>query len=136
MIRSLRFVLTWLLLAAVPLQGYAAGGMLFCGALGAGAPVAAGAEHHHDPAASALDGTHRHEATAGASDDGASWDLSSVMHGKCSVCSSCCSVAALLSAPMASAVFEPRTAPFIECECADTGHGSARLERPPRFNLA
>ncbi|MGZ8272371.1 MAG: hypothetical protein ACXWUM_00555 [Burkholderiaceae bacterium] len=133
---TLRSVLTWLLLVAVPLQGYAAAGMLFCGGSGERAPVAAGAEHHHDHATSPLDGTHQHEATAGASDDGAALDLHDAMHGTCSACSSCCSVAALLSAPMACVVFEPRTTQFIEYERADTGHGPARLERPPRLNLA
>jgi hypothetical protein len=136
MTRTLRSVLTWLLLVAVPLQGYAAAGMLFCGALGERAPVAAGVEHHHDRATSALDGTHQHEAAAVASDDGAAWDLHGVMHGKCSACSSCCGVAALPSAPMAGAAFKPRETPFIEYERTDTGHGSARLERPPRLNLA
>lgn len=136
MTRTLRTVLTWLLLVALPLQGYAAAGMLFCGGSGERAPVAAGVEHHHDRASSPLDGTHQHESTAGASDDGAALDLHDVMHGKCSACSSCCSVAALPSAPMGSAVFEPRATPFIEYERADTGHGSARLERPPRLNLA
>jgi hypothetical protein len=136
MTRTLRSVLTWLLLVAVPLQGYAAAGMLFCGALGERAPVAAGAAHHHDHASSPLDSTHLHEAAAAASDDDAAWDLHSVMHGKCSACSTCCSVSALPSAPMTSAGFEPRATPFIEYECADTGYGSARLERPPRLNLA
>lgn len=136
MTRTLRSVLAWLLLVAVPLQGYAAAGMLFCGALGERSPVAAGVAHHHDHASSPLDSTHQHEAAAGAGDDGTAWNLHSVMHGKCSACLSCCSVAALPSAAMTSAGFEPRATSFIECECADTGHGSARLERPPRFNLA
>jgi hypothetical protein len=136
MTRALRSVLMWLLLVAVPLQGYAAGGMLFCGAVGERAPVAAGAEQHHDLAIAPLDGTHQHEAAAGTSDLVAAWDLHGVMHGKCSACASCCSVAALPSAPMASAVVEPRATPFIEYERADTGRGSARLERPPRLNLA
>lgn len=136
MTRALRSVFTWLLLVAVPLQGYAATGMLFCGAIGERALVAAGAEHHHDHATSSLEGAHQHEATAVASDDGAALDLHNVMHGKCSACSSCCSVAALPSAPMASAVFEPRATLFIDYERADTGQGSARLERPPRLNLA
>ena len=136
MTRTLRSVLTWLLLVAVPLQGYAAAGMLFCGAVGERAPVAAGAEHHHDHATSPLGSTHQHEATADASDDGAAWDLHDVMHGKCSACSSCCSVAVLPSAPIASAVLERGAAPFIDYERADTGHGPARLERPPRLHLA
>jgi hypothetical protein len=136
MIRALRSALMWLLLVAVPLQGYAAAGMLFCGAVGERAPVAAGVEHHHDLATSPPDGTHQHQAAAVASDDGTAWDLHGVMHGKCSACASCCSVAALPSAPMASAVVEPRATPFIDYERADTGRGSARLERPPRLNLA
>lgn len=136
MTRTLRSILTWLLLVAVPLQGYAAAGMLFCGALGERAPVAGGVEHHHDHASSPLDSTHQHVAAAVASDDGAAWDLHSVMHGKCSACSSCCGVAALPSAPMACAVFQPPATPFFEYERTDTGRGSARLDRPPRLNLA
>lgn len=136
MTRALRSVLTWLLLVAVPLQGYAAAGMLFCGAVGEHAPAAAGVEHHLDHAAAPLDGTHPHEATAGASDDGATPDLHGVVHGKCSACASCCSAAALPAAPMASAVVEPRATRFIDFERADTGQGSARLERPPRPDLA
>lgn len=136
MTRALRSVLTWLLLVAVPLQGYAAAGMLFCGAVGERATVAVGVDHHHDHATSSLEGTHQHEVAVVASDDGAVWDLHGAMHGKCSVCSSCCSAAAIPCAPMASTVFEPRATSFIEYERADTGHGSARLERPPRLNLA
>jgi len=136
MTRKLRSVLAWLLLVAIPLQGYAATGMLFCGAQGERAPVAAGVEHHHDRAASPLDHTHQHAAAADASDERTAWDLDHVMHGTCSACSSCCSVAALPSAPMASVVFEPRATPFIGYERKDAGDGSARLERPPRPSLA
>ena len=46
--RVLRAVMTCLLLVAVPLQGYAAGSMLFCGA-GDGESVAP-THHHDDPA--------------------------------------------------------------------------------------
>lgn len=127
--RLLRAVIASLLLVALPLQGYAAGSMLFCGA---GAATSGVVEHSHDPAAS-HDGhaAHQHDAAA-AVDDGDTSNLHDVMHGKCSVCSSCCSAAALPSTPIAATSATPRAAPLPDLEHANPGHGPARLERPPR----
>jgi hypothetical protein len=131
MSRALRLSLTWLLLVTLPLQGYAAGSMLFCGA---GAATSGVVEHSHDAAASHdLQGAHQHDAVAAAAvDDGDASNLHDVMHGKCSVCSSCCSAAALPSAPIAATSATPRAAPLHDLEHANPGHGPARLERPPR----
>ena len=132
--RVLRAFLTWLLLVAVPLQGYAAGSMLFCGD---GAATSGAVEHHHD-AGAVHDGDvpHHHGAVSDARGDQDAPNLHDVMHGKCSVCSSCCSAAALPSAPIAATTATPRAALFPDLEHANPGRGPARLERPPRLNLA
>lgn len=131
--RVLRAVIASLLLLALPLQGYAAGSMLFCGA---GAPTSGVVEHRHDAAASHDGhGAHQHDAvatSATAVDNFDASNLHDVMHGKCSVCSSCCSAAALPSAPIAATSASPRAAPLHDLEHANPGHGPARLERPPR----
>lgn len=138
--RALRLSLTWLLLVALPLQGYAAGSMLFCGA---GAATPGTVEHRHE--AQDGHGAHHHDAATAVAasafdtvdrDDQPAPSLHEVMHGKCSVCSSCCSAAALPSAPIATTSETPRAAPLPDLEHANPGHGSARLERPPRLNLA
>lgn len=129
--RVLRAVVTCLLLAALPLQGYAAAGMVFCH----GGDVTGGAvEHHHDDGV--LDGhAHPHDTATTTADDGAP-NLHDAMHGKCSVCSSCCSAAAIPSAAIAASALAPRAAPIPDLERASPGQASARLDRPPRPNLA
>lgn len=132
--RVLSVVVTCLLLVALPLQGYAAAGMMFCDS---GAATGGAVEQHHDGAAH-HDGhaTHQHNtATADVEDDGAP-SLHDAMHGKCSVCSSCCSAAALPSASIAASAATPHAAPFPGFEHASPGEGPVRLERPPRLNLA
>jgi hypothetical protein len=132
--RVLRAIVTCLLLVAVPLQGYAAGTMLFCGP----STAASGAPGHHGDGSPAPDerAAHHHEAAPAAADDATTPNLHDVMHGKCSVCSSCCSAAALPSALIAATAATPQAAPFPDFEHANPGHGPARLERPPRPNLA
>lgn len=132
--RVLRAVIACLLLVAVPVQGYAAGSMLFCGASAAtsGAP-----EHHHDdPTSHDGDVAHHHAVVTVEMEDAGAPNLLDEVHGKCSVCSSCCSAAALPSAPIATTTATPRAAPFPDLEHANPGHGPVRLERPPRPNLA
>jgi hypothetical protein len=131
--RVVRAVVTSLLLLALPVQGFAAGTMLFCGA---GAGTSASAGHHHDGAAG--DEAHGHSQDAGTvSTDGAGAPtLHDVMHGKCSVCSSCCSAAALPTASIQTAAATPHAAPLLDLHYANPGRKPARLERPPRSNLA
>lgn len=129
--RLLRTVLACVLLAAVPLQGYAAAGMLFCGT-----PIgAADSSHPHghaDPAHGA--DAHPHSPETGAADS-ADAGLHHV-HGTCSVCATCCSAAALPSRAIAASVPVPHAAPFLDHSTLDSGHGPAGLERPPRLILA
>jgi hypothetical protein len=136
--RLLRTLLTWLLLAAVPLQGYAAGTMLFCGAAhGPGQPVAVDhAAHRH--AASAADVAAHHEEPASIGDDSAAptFDLAQAVHGACSVCASCCSGAALPVATFSSLFAVERAVPALPSEQQAPERAPVRLERPPRIALA
>ena len=133
MSRVLRTVIACLLLVALPLQGYAAGAMLFCGAGDAHTSVLA--HHHDDSTEHERDGAHDHDAGAGAHAAGDPTPHDP-MHGTCSACASCCSAAALPSTPMPSAAAAPQGNAFPAFEHASTGHGPALLERPPRQVLA
>lgn len=144
--RVLRAIVACLLLVAVPLQGYAAASMLFCGA---GVPTSAAPAHHHDGGQVGLpqhDADHGatavHDlsvtphADAAASDEGESGSLHGLTHGKCSVCSSCCSAAALPSEAIATSAASPHAPAFPALEHANPDHRPARIERPPRLPLA
>ena len=141
----------WLLMLAVPLQGYAASTMLFCGpghhTSASRVPPSAAElntkssiknDHngaHHDRA------SHAHEqgkspsdqATAASPQDHASTTtVGKHVSGKCSMCAYCCGGAAIVSTvnlpPLerARSMVEPLPQPLIVCV---TVHG---LERPPR----
>lgn len=99
-----RLILAWLLLAALPLQGWAAATMLFCGPAQRGAVVAkahspADATSHHD-----MDTAH-HDMQAGhAQHHVAPGDVGSAADGSqaaadgshtCGVCAACCQGVAL-----------------------------------------
>lgn len=135
--RLLRTLLTWLLLAAVPLQGYAASAMLFCGAAHARTDaVVDHAAHGHAGHAHDQDAV---EDTIAAGTDGhqsSSLDPSGLMHGGCSVCASCCSGAALPAATITAAFAQPHASPSQQTEHAAPDQTPARLERPPRTALA
>jgi hypothetical protein len=100
----LRACLVWLALLALPLQGFAAASMLFCGAGGTGpissgqvakAHISDGAHHHHGdhgqsghhPAGAQADSADAPAQPAGPGDAG----------HRCGVCASCCNLAAIAS---------------------------------------
>ena len=107
----IRILLAWLVLAALPLQGFAAASMLFCGAgpahraqqhlHGEFAPA-----HHHDDgddhdqghghSAAGPDHAQAHQGGPGA-DDGAQLPDSS---HTCGACAACCHSAAMASTPL------------------------------------
>jgi hypothetical protein len=127
--RVLRTVLTCWLLVAVPLQGYAASVMLFCGTAhgSVDAVVVDHAAHGHTG--------HTH-------DDGLNGDrsptleASGLLHSGCSVCASCCSGAALPAATIATAFAQPHASPLLPNGHTAPDQAPARLERPPRTALA
>ena len=62
---ALRIVFTWLLAAALPLQGSAAASMTLCGTLGEGAPAVRHVHDAHDGPASTLDSASVHDSVQG-----------------------------------------------------------------------
>lgn len=111
-----------MLLAAVPLQGFAAVSMALCGQ-----DSAAAAPSHHEQAREGAAHAH-HEAGAGeAAPDGAE-----ALGHACSICASCCSAAALPVAAQASPVLVAGH-PFAS---GPTGslveQPTSVIERPPR----
>ena len=150
--RDLRFVLMWLLILAVPAQGFAAASMLNCGPGHHRTPVAhSHAGHSHEHAAAAVIAQHGHDdalaghshaAEAGAEASGSDHHIAKgstihkAMKGSCSACSSCCTAAAIPSAVVtfeatrAHDFFDPLTPRAVVSFVADGP------ERPPRFILA
>ena len=146
MFARFRCVVMWILLLALPLQGFAAATMINCGAnhhrMLAASASAATEVHEH-----AMSGHHQHEADlagdmhAAAVDDdehGASLahHLDKLTKFKCSACAVCCMGAAMPTAALVIASFPPTmtTALFVSTPHAD--FVSDGLDRPPRLFLA
>ena len=127
--RALRCFLTWLLLLALPLHGYAASTMLLCAA-GHHRSMAS-ADGGHDPAAhAAVHHSARHDNHAAGHDNHVAKPAS--VDAKCSACAACCTAVYLptnvndLTAPAPGpvrAVPEPTTR---------VGFVTDGPERPPR----
>ena len=106
----IRLLFAWLILAAIPLQGFAAASMLFCGM---GAPhqqvrVQAQVASQHDHAA------HRHAQTVTAERQAdTKAQLPDVTH-TCGVCASCCHSVAISQTPASLA-----TASLPQAEAAE-----------------
>jgi hypothetical protein len=108
----LRILFAWLLIAAVPMQGFAAASMLFCGM---------GAQHQHTAQASE---PHDHVAMHGHSGDAAQGhhahatdpapDASADADHTCSICAACCNGMALVGVSHMAAV-----APAAQAELAE-----------------
>ena len=158
MFRLLRIVLTWLLVLAVPAQGFAAASMPNCGAGHHGAVAGSTqTEHGHgsrpygDAAAShAVSGHDEAVAVHAGADDtdaavapGDPQAVSAAAHGlhegktgSCSACASCCTAAVL---PSAASTFEAAPAPEVFPLPAPPGVAAFLTdgpERPPRAFLA
>lgn len=145
--RRIRIVLTWLLLAALPLQGVAGVTMLHCGpshhetmaSLPPAQPAPhqhADAEHrHHHPAPGAAEGVTT-VSSASVDDAMPAADLATLTTQQCSACASCCVGAAL---PVARVVVEPIAPalppPFV-VGTPTVGFFTDGPDRPPRLPLA
>lgn len=130
----LRAVFVWLLMLAIPVQGYAGIAMLACGP---GHEAAATAGHHDADASSVHHGTeasaHAHHDMADAP-DAAEFDHAAKL--TCSACASCC------AAPALPTVHLPVSLPATVDRPAATVVSSLVLfmtdgpERPPRSTCA
>ena len=104
----LRILFAWLLMAALPLQGFAAASMLFCG-MGTQHQSASTAVVPHDHAAMLGQATVGHvQASAMGATHGALPDtLPATQHDtqhKCSICAACCNGVALIGLQQSMAV--------------------------------
>jgi hypothetical protein len=138
--RIFKTLLLWLLMAALPLQGFAAAMRMSCGpehheALPAVAMAKAhhhaggSVHHHHDGMMHA----HDEEAanSAGSSDNRP--DTNQHKSSFCSACAACCAGAAAPPSLMVwSPVFTSSEATFITPATLVTGFIPGGLERPPR----
>lgn len=147
--RFMRCLVMWLLVLALPVQGFAASTMLLCGA---GHHVAAqGAERMHDRASGSVRKAgrvveasephrHLHAAQAAPTHDRAGNQSLSAKHakvtGKCSACASCCSAVALPTTVIAFTAAAPsRALPVVELTTR-VGFFTDGPDRPPRLPLA
>jgi hypothetical protein len=138
MSRLVRFLLVWVLVALLPLQGYAAAAMISCGPMHA-EQAAKAQEFHHSHGAQHSGHQHQHHESAGtsAADSGdSSPTLPDLLKFKCSACAACCTGSA---APSPSMPFvSPTKAHAIVSLFFDWSDHSIvppGLERPPRTAL-
>lgn len=127
----IRLILAWLLLAALPLQGWAAATMLFCGPAQPGAVVAkaeaatpGASDHHHDA---------HHHAQAGHADhgDSAAPVVADASH-TCGVCAACCHGVAIAQTQNVPAAAAPPSLHLAEPLVAVLAHPSPVPDKPPR----
>lgn len=127
----IRLLLAWLVLAAIPLQGFAAASMLFCG-MGSGhqpaLQVQAQAGDHHDHAEHGHGHAVKEKAAQPA--DGQA-QLPDASH-KCGVCGSCCSSAAITETPRALALAPPPQSEAAEPFVLIHPRPSTVPDKPPR----
>ena len=147
--RFVRCFVMWLLVLALPVQGFAASTMLHCGTEHHGAMQATDSGHHHaghkqmgaQGVSAGSESTH-HDHAAGAApahEDSASGTLTAKhanAMGKCSSCAACCSVAFLPATVIAfTAPVPSRVLPVVELT-AHVGFFTDGPDRPPRLPLA
>lgn len=146
--QKLRSSVFCLLVLAIPVQGFAAAGMLFCGpghhdshtrtagALEHYPGMAMVHSHDEDNASSDGHSDHAHQASEGTSQPG-KLNIDKLGADKCSVCSACCNAAAALPmAAIALPAMAPHASPLPAESAAFAGFIPGSLERPPRHLLA
>ena len=141
--RISKALLVWLVMLALPAQGFAAATMLFCGPMHERMSAAAGVEgpvHHHS---GAINSDHDHQAaTTGeavevrhgvASDLGKSDDLSKF---SCSACATCCVGAALVASATTFPLRNQAHERIFSASFPQAGFVTGGPHRPPRSFLA
>lgn len=133
----------WLLLLALPLQGFAAATMINCGpnhhrmasAAMADTPDAhkhaARGQHHHPMDAA---GDH-HDAASNDNDASSVHHLDKFMKFKCSACAACCMGAAMPTAAVTFKAFPPAMTPDSLVLTSHVGFVTDGPDRPPRLSL-
>ena len=119
----------WLMLLALPLQGYAAAVALHCGQQ---QPQGA-AQHASDLDASGAPGAAVAPACHGGAPAHPAGKLSKL---KCSACAACCVGAALPASALTFASFAPVTLPVLAVPASIVGFFTDGPDRPPRLFLS
>jgi hypothetical protein len=122
MTARLRVLLAWLMLAAIPLQGFAAASMLFCTAA------------THDVQASATLGDPAHASHVHAGAAGAKAQVTSISDGAhpCSLCASCCHSVAITEVPSIVALVSAPQAETVDSFVPMLSRPSPVPDKPPR----
>lgn len=157
MLRYFRTALVWLVMLAIPTQGFAAATMLYCGPghqhalTGPEAATPAGhtdtvAQQHATPHAQAAHSDHEHDhAVSGAQHEesanatdlvSAAVALEQSPKAKCSVCSLCCNAAAIVSSALAVPPMDAASAPLLSVSESPVTFFTGGPKRPPRSFLA
>ncbi len=137
MMSRLRFVLVWLVMAAIPLQGLAAATMTFCAGAHEGRSSVAAAAAGSADAKGHDHSQHVHAAKVDAMDDGGSLQktgakaLQDTAH-KCGVCSSCCHSIAIAELPQWPAFAPLPQADLAEIFVVIDAPPSVVPDKPPR----
>ena len=127
----LRIVLTWILAAALPLQGVAAASMTLCGTPGAGAAAHHQVDDRSGEPATTMHAMPGHDVVQDHAEHGHDGRHSQSAE-KCSVCAACCASLAIAVADFALppvALSESFASPFGAGVSPFVTEG---LERPPR----
>ena len=144
MVSRFRSVMMWLLLFALPLQGYAAATMLNCGpnhhrmmAASIAEPVeahehAAAGQHHHQMSVAA--GEHEVDSVDHSSEAPSLPHLDKLVKFKCNACAVCCTGAAMPTAAFSFEPFPPAMAPESFVPTWHVGFVTDGPDRPPRLS--
>lgn len=133
-----RLILAWLMMAALPLQGWAAASMLYCGPAQRAAVHAAAAAHeasHHDMHAAHHDVKAGHHAQQHHADPGApegAQPAADASSHTCGVCAACCHGVALAQTQRWAATLPALAADIAEPLVAVIVRPSPVPDKPPR----
>ena len=134
--RLVRFLLVWVLVALLPLQGYAAAAMISCGPMHAEQALKVQKFHHGDHHSGRQHSHHESVGTSNSEPDEFPPALPDLLKFKCSACAACCTGAA---APSPSIPFVSLTKSHVVTslffDWSDHSVVPPGLERPPRTAL-
>lgn len=133
----------WLLLLALPLQGFAAATMINCGPNHhrmASAAITETPDAHEHPAAGQHNhpmnvASDHHDAASNDSDAPSVHHLDKLMKFKCSACAACCMGAAMPTAAVTFKAFPPAMTPDSLVLTSHVGFVTDGPDRPPRLFL-
>lgn len=131
-----RILLAWLLMLAIPLQGFAATAMLFCAPAHhstMATKLQPSNSHHGHDAASSASGTHAHQATAAQAEPA---KVNPLGGGKCSSCTTCCTGSVLVSTLITKPVATTSSVLIPFALASFASHVPEGFDPPPRSTLA